>query len=371
MRVAIDATSLIGPRTGVGTFTHELLTRLVDVADVDVVTYAASWRGRGHLADLVPRAATVVQRPMAASALRALWRRWDHPRIERWTGSVDVVHGPNFVVPPSAAGRVVSVHDLTFLHHPEMSTRHTLEYPELLGRAIAGGAWVHVDADAIGAEVIAALDVDPSRVVTIPLAPSEVPAADPAAGRALAGSDRYVLALGTVEPRKDLPGLVAAFDRTAAAVPDVHLVLAGPDGWGDDPLGAAIARARHGDRVVRTGWVDDHQRASLLRGASVLAYPSRYEGFGLPPLEAMSVGTPVVTTDAGALAETCAGGALVVPVGDTEALGGALLAVLTDDAEAGRLRTAGPAWAARYDWDRTTAAMIDLYRRAAGGPTGR
>ena len=365
MRLALDATALLGPRTGIGTFVAELVAGLADEPDVDPVAYAATWRGRGQLAGALPPGWATARGPMAARPLRALWRRVDHPRIERWTGPIDVVHGPNYVVPPAGrAARVVSVHDLTFLHFPAMSTADTLEYPALLRRALDGGAWVHVDAASVAAEVVEAFGVDPERVVVVPLAPRPVPAADPAAGRALAGAERYVLALGTVEPRKDLPGLVAAFDAVAGDVPDLRLVIAGPDGWGADALGAALATARHGDRVVRTGWVDDADRAALLRGAAALAYPSRYEGFGLPPLEAMSVGTPVVTTDAGALAETCAEGALVVPVGDVDALAGALHAVVADPAVARRLAVEGPAWAARFDWGRTTAGLVDLYRRA-------
>nr|MDP9452851.1 glycosyltransferase [Actinomycetota bacterium] len=122
----------------------------------------------------------------------------------------------------------------------------------------------------------------------------------------------------------------------------------------------------HRDRVVRLGWVGVDQRAALLAGASVLAYPSRYEGFGFPPLEAMAIGVPVVATTAGALPEVVGDAATLVPVGDVDALAGALAALLDDPqlrathVEAGHRRVAG------YDWDRTAVAMVELYRRAAG-----
>jgi glycosyltransferase involved in cell wall biosynthesis len=373
LRVAVDIGSLIGARTGIGVFTDALTTRLAARPDVDLVAFAPTWRGRHELAAAAPRPSTVAARPMAARPLRELWRRAPLPPIEWFTGPIDVVHGPNYVVPPTRrAAAVVSVHDLTVLHHPGMCTADTLAYPSLVRAALRRGAWVHVDTDAVGAEVIEAFGADPDRVVTVPLAPSSLPAdtpgADAAAGRALAGADRFVLALGTVEPRKDLPGLVAAFESVADADDEVRLVVAGPDGWGATDLAVAISASRHRSRIVRLGWVDANQRAALLRAADVLAYPSRYEGFGLPPLEAMAAGTPVVATAVPAVAETCGDAALLVPAGDTDALAGALARVLDDPAESARLRAVGPARAARFTWDATTDGLVALYRRAAGRP---
>ena len=363
--LAVDATALLGPRTGIGAFVAELLPRLAVDPDLDVVAYATTWRGRGRLRPALPAGVRSVDRPLPARPLRAAWARADHPTLEGLIGPVDVVHGPNYVVPPTrSAARVASVHDLTFLRFPELSTSDTLAYGPLLRRAVAGGAWVHVDATAIGDEVVAELGVPPERVAVVPLAPTAVPEADPADGRALAGAERYVLALGTVEPRKDLPGLVTAFDAVAATVPDVRLVIAGPDGWGATALHEALDASAHRARIVRLGWVDDGQRAALLRGAAVLAYPSRYEGFGLPPLEAMSVGTPVVATDTGALPETCGDAAELVATGDVDALGAALARVLDDEGRADRLRAAGRANVARFSWDATTEGLVALYRRA-------
>jgi glycosyltransferase involved in cell wall biosynthesis len=307
-----------------------------------------------------------------------LWRRSDHPVIERWTGEIDVVHGPNFVVPPTRdAARVVTVHDLTPVRFPELSTRDTLEYPGLVRRAIADGAWVHTHSAFVAAEIVDHFAVHPDRVVVIPsgvspLAP-ETDTSDAARGRSIAGAARYVLALGTSEPRKDLPALVAAFDCIAESDAEVRLVLAGPEGWGIDALRDAVARATHGRRIVQVGRVGEDERAALLRGASVLAYPSRYEGFGLPPLEAMAAGTPVVSTDAGALAEVVCPAAEVVssrllaedrPAG-IEALAVALARVLTDDVRRAELIAAGTEHAARYTWGSTAARLADLYHRAA------
>ncbi|MGH9084924.1 MAG: glycosyltransferase family 1 protein, partial [Acidimicrobiales bacterium] len=128
LRVAVDATSLYGARTGVGRFAASLLEQVAGRDDVTMVAFAVTWRGREDLADLVPDGVATASGPMAAKPLRALWQRTDHPRIERWTGRIDVVHGPNFVVPPSSAARVATVHDLTFIHHPELCSADVLEY---------------------------------------------------------------------------------------------------------------------------------------------------------------------------------------------------------------------------------------------------
>jgi glycosyltransferase involved in cell wall biosynthesis len=371
LRLALDTTSLIGTRTGVGTLTAELLARLAIRPDLDVTAFAVTRRGAKTMAAELPLGVDAVTRPMVARPLRWCWTHSDRPPIEWWTGTVDVVHGPNFVVPPArAAAEVVTVHDLTCVRFPEMCTRDVLQVPTLLRRAIARGAWVHTVSEYVAAEVVEAFGADASRVVAVPNgAPSPIdPARRPALGdrgRTLAGTDRYVLALGTLEPRKDLPTLVRAFDELAADDPDLGLVLAGPDGWGAEQVTAAIAGAHHGPRVRRLGWVTDADREALLVGASVVAYPSRYEGFGLPPLEALAAGTPVVATRAGALPEVLVDAAEWAEVGDATSVAAGLHAVLSDPGRAAAIVAAGAARLAAFSWDRTADGVVDLYRRAA------
>ena len=307
---------------------------------------------------------------MAARPLHELWRRTDHPRIDRWIGRQDVVWGPNYVVPPTAAGALVTVHDLTTVHYPELADGFTLAYPDLVRRALRRGAWVHTPSAFVRDEVIEHLGADPDRVVAIAHGvPAAADGGDPGAGAALAGGDRYVLAVGTVEPRKDLPTLVAAFDDLAAADPDLRLVIAGADGWGADALTSALDAARHRDRVVRLGWVDDAGRAALVRDAAVFAYPSLYEGFGLPPVEAMAAGVPVVATRAGSLPEVCGDGADLVAPGDAAALAAALGRVLGDGAHRAALVARGSAVAAGYDWDATADRFAALLSRVAASAT--
>jgi glycosyltransferase involved in cell wall biosynthesis len=251
-----------------------------------------------------------------------------------------------------------------------MCTPDVLQVPTLLRRALARGAWVHAVSASVAAEVVDVFGADPDRVVAVPngaptpVAPHDLATAA-AVGRAAAGADRYVLALGTLEPRKDLPTLVRAFDQVADDDPGLRLVLAGPDGWGAEQVTAAVAGARHGDRVRRLGWVDDRTRQGLLAAADVVAYTSIYEGFGLPPLEALASGTPVVATRAGALPEVLGDAPAWAEPGDPASVAAALRSVLDDPDRATAIVEAGRARVAAYSWDRTAAGIVELYRRAA------
>jgi glycosyltransferase involved in cell wall biosynthesis len=367
-RVAVDLTSLLAPLTGVGVMVDELTRRLAARPDLALTGYAVTWRGRGRLREVAPPGVAVVDRPMPARPLHEAWRRTDHPLIDRWIGRHDVVWGPNYVVPPTRAAALVTVHDLTTLHFPELADGFTVAYPDLVRRAAARGAWVHTPTEFVRGEVIEHLGVDPNRVVAIPhgvRGPRAETGARPADVAALVGGDRYVLAVGTVEPRKDLPTLVAAFDVLAGADPDLRLVIAGRDGWGAEALTAATAAAAHRDRIVRLGWVADADRAALVAGAAVYAFPSVYEGFGLPPVEAMAAGVPVVGTRVGALVEVCDDGADLVPVGDADALAAALDRVLRDPDHRAALVARGRRVAAGYDWDTTADRFAALLARVA------
>ena len=372
LRVALDATPLLGLPTGVGVFCHGALTALAQRAGVDVRAYAVSWRRRRLMEAKLPAGVAARQRPMPARPLHALWTRADFPPLEWFIGATDVVHGTNFLVPPTGrAAAVVSVHDLTPLHHPELCDAATLAYPGLIRRALQRGAWVHTDSAFVAREVVEAFDADPSRVRVVNPGIPDLPIPAEAEATAVlrrflpSGMARFCLAIGTAEPRKDLPGLVGAFGVVAERQPDVALVLAGPPGWGEQALESAIAASKVGDRIVRTGWLQQLELAALLSRAAVLAFPSLYEGFGFPPLQAMRAGVPVVATRAGSLPEVLGDGALLVDVGDQEALTGALTACLSDEVERRRLIAAGAAWSARYSWERCGDGLEALYRDAA------
>lgn len=332
--------------------------------DAIVSAYALTWRGRSALEIAVPANVRAATRPLPATWVRELWDRGSaRPRAEDWTGTVDVVHATNFVAPPARAPVVVTVHDVTFMRFPELCTADTLRYPRLLGRAIARGATVHTPSEYVAEEVREHFDVDPDRVVAIHSGVPEVVGGDPEAGRRAAGGNRYVLALGTIEPRKNLTTLVRAFDLVAQSDPDIRLVLAGPRGWDATNVDSEIARSPSRDRIEQVGFVDHARRADLLAGASVFAYPSLYEGFGFPPLEAMQSGVPVVASDAGSLPEILGDAAWLVSPMDVDGLAGALTALVTPETERGAEFVArGHTRVARYSWDLTADRLMTLYR---------
>ena len=372
LRVGVDVTSLLDAITGVGTFVREVVDGLAVRPDIDLHAFAVSWRGRDRLASVVPEGAHLHTRPMPARIARRAWARLDQPSARLLAGPLDVVHGPNYVVPPGGgAVEVVTVHDLTALHHPEMCTPDVLEWPGLLRRALARGAWVHTVSRFVADEVAEAFPEVGERLVVVPngirLPGPPGATTDATAGHDLAGGRRYVLALGTIEPRKDLVGLVRAFEAIAADDADLRLVVAGGDGLGADVVHAAAVGSPYANRIALLGRVGDAEREALLRGASAVAYPSVYEGFGLVPLEAMSVGVPVVATRTGAIPEVVGDAALLVEPGDVDALAAALCRVLDDAALVEVLAEAGAERLDAFTWERTVAGMADAYRAAAAG----
>ncbi|MGO9148512.1 MAG: glycosyltransferase family 4 protein, partial [Acidimicrobiales bacterium] len=171
--------------------------------------------------------------------------------------------------------------------------------------------------------------------------------------------------LGAVEPRKDLPTLVKAFAALARTHADLELVVAGPKGWGEAAFAAAVDASGIAGRVVRLGYLEEPERQSLLYGAVALAYPSLYEGFGFPPLEAMAAGVPVVATAAGAVPEVVGDAAELVAPGDVEALARALARVIDDTGLRARLIQAGRVRASSFNWESAATSMIELYNLAA------
>lgn len=356
LTVAIDTTPLVGNRTGIGVAVDGMVRGLARRPDLDLVGYGLTGAGWDQLRDALPPGVRPARARMPAGMFLRLWGKASFPAIEAWTGPVDVVHGTNFVVPPARrAARVVTIWDMTAVRYPEMCTPTSRRYPHLAERAIGEGAWVHTGSRFVAGEVMDHFGIEPDRVLVVP------PGIEMSAERRVPSpaSPPYVLAVGTVEPRKDFPGLVRAFDMVAAGHPGLELWIAGPPGWGESELSDAVSSARHRDRVKRLGWLDDP--GEILAGASVLAYPSLYEGFGFPPLEAMASGVPVVATTAGSIPEVAGNAAVLVDPGDTRALADAISSVVGDEALRAGLIESGLERARGFTWESSAAALHDGY----------
>jgi glycosyltransferase involved in cell wall biosynthesis len=384
MRVGLDATPLLGPRTGVGRYVAELAAALAGLAGPEPEELALvpfSWRGTRDLPAVAPAGprVRVGRRRVPARLLQAAWARLPWPPVEWLAGPLDVFHATNFAAPPTRrAAVVVTVHDLTYLRHPEMVSAASARYRELVPRALARGAVVCTPSAAVGAEVADAYRLAPERLVVTPLGVgpawrrAEPP--DPAWLAARGLPARYLLFVGSREPRKNLPTLLAAYREllagvkgaTAGAGPGAGgdavvppLALVGPPGWGE-----AVDLAGLPPEAVRTpGYLATDDLARVVAGAAALVFPSWYEGFGLPALEALACGTAVVASDLPVLREVLGDQAELVAPGDAAALAAALARVLADPGDAAA-RAARRARAAGFTWETCAQATLAAYHRA-------
>jgi glycosyltransferase involved in cell wall biosynthesis len=267
---------------------------------------------------------------------------------------------------------VTTIHDLTFFEHPEWHERSKVAFfrrmiPASAARAAAIVAVSGATAEAIhdilepaAPVLIIAHGVDHDRFHPAPVGdPADLAALD-----SLGVRPPYIAFVGTIEPRKAVPTVVEAFSRLASDHPDLRLVLAGADGWGTEEARAAVAASGVATRIVRVRLAPDEALPALLRQAAAVAYPSHEEGFGLPALEALACGAPLVTSAASPMAEIAGPAALLVPPGNPGALAWALNRVLNDTELAGRLRREGPTSAAPYTWEASARLHLDAYRLA-------
>lgn len=364
IRVGIDGTPLLGPRTGVGRYVSALLAALAAAPNHDLELRATAFtlRGLGGLADTLPAGVRGVGRPVPARLLRRSWSRGGPPPVEWLCGRVDVFHATNFVLPPRrAAAGVLTVHDLGFLRVPETLARANLVYRDLVPRGVREAAMTLTPSETVRQEILAEFDIEPGRVAVTPLGVDESwftpPAVEADADGDLLDGPPYVLFVGTVEPRKGLPVLLEALRRCPAGTAP-RLVMAGPPGWGPelDTAGADLD-------VVRTGFLTDARLHRLVARAAAVALPSRYEGFGLPVLEALASGTPVLASDLPVLREVGGEHAIYLPPDDVDAWSDALAG-----AAGGRDAydpAPGVAWARRWTWGRCAEKTRFAYRAAA------
>jgi glycosyltransferase involved in cell wall biosynthesis len=290
MRIAFDVSPLSHPLLGIGNYIRGSLAGLAEAAagSHEVVAFApTSVRGPERIrAALAGIDVEVRMWPLPFShAARTAWSRVGHPAVERLVGDVDVLHFSDWMYPPQRTGvRATTIHDLVPVHHPEWTTARTRAmHGRKYRNAAATCDVIFVNSAYTGRDVARTLGVPDERIRVAHPAPKDVyrpdgPAADLGAP--------YVLTVATLEPRKNLQVLVEAHRSLDG---DLELAVVGSEGWGEQPL-------LDGRGIKRLGYVSDEELARLYRGASVVAYPSRFEGFGIPVIEAMACGVPVVVS---------------------------------------------------------------------------
>lgn len=351
MRVGLDVTPAVTTQAGLARYTNQLWPRLLGRDDVDVCAFAL---GRGP--DRLELPARRLHVPLRV--LRPLWRVAGWPRVESIVGRVDVAHSLALMAVPTRAPRVVTLHDVLPVSHPELYPAETIDRfrAELDGARRA--EVVVTTCEATAEEIVRAAGIPRQRIVVAP--PGPVTAA--AAGSAIQPDEPYLLAVGQVTPRKGLEVLASAAALLGARCPRV--LIAGPDWWRSDEVREAIAEHDVHGRVQLLGAVDDATLASLYRGATLVCHPSRAEGFGLTCLEAMAAGSPLVATDLPSVRELVDGAAVLVDVADSSELAGAIAELLGDPDRRAALGEAGRRRASQFSWEQTADSVVDAYRTA-------
>ena len=377
MRVAVDYTSAIRQGGGIGRYTRELIAALLAASHPHTFTLMAAVAGKraawNAAAARLGDRATLRPLPLTDDWMARLWQRLRLPLPAEWlTGPVDCFYSPDFVLPPlrRATRALLTVHDLSFLRHPETFTPALRAYLERsVPRSVTRADHVFADSHATRADLIALLDVPPERVTTLHcgvsarFTPQEAPGErERLAAQYGVGARPYILAVGTVQPRKNYIRLMTACDALVSGR-DLDLVIAGGSGW----LAEAILEAAAQRPYVRiTGFFADGDLPALYRQAALLAFPSIYEGFGLPPLEAMACGTPVVASTASSVPEAVGDAGLQVDPHDSAAWTAALARALDDAELRAHLREAGLARAATFTWVRAARHWLDTLAAITG-----
>jgi glycosyltransferase involved in cell wall biosynthesis len=355
VRIVVDVTPLSLPRTGIGNYTLGMLRGLVDAGGGHEIVAFAPVGPRGarrirEALDGLPLRQRILVLPPSSHTWRTAWSRLGRPSIERLVGRVDVFHFSDWMFPPQRSGvRATTVYDLSPLHHPEWVAPLTAR---MHGRKYAHAARTCDVLFAISRftarDVVETLGVTEERVA---LAHPGVAARFSPQGSRTHRSAPYLLSVATLEPRKNVETLVTAFQLVRARRPELELVVAGaPVAWAEQQLG--------GEGVQALGFVPDTDLPSLYRGAEAFVYPSLFEGFGMPVLEAMASGTPVVASAHPSLDDAAGDVAVRADPRSPEALASAVESALT---ERQALVPRGLEHARRFTWETCGRALLAGY----------
>jgi glycosyltransferase involved in cell wall biosynthesis len=367
VRVLLDYRPALRDRSGVGEYAHQLARALLaafprnGARPLELALFSSSWKDRLLPAPELDGAA-LIDRRVPGQVLNLAWHRLGWPSAEFLTGhAFDVTHSLHpLLMPTRNAAQVVTIHDLYFLEHPERTGAEIRRDYQALARKHAWRADGIIAVSHFTArEVERHFGVAPDRIsVCRPGAPAWQP-------RRTQPADGYVLFVGTLEPRKNVGGLLDAYESLLARRHGLpRLLLAGKAVADSTPWLERIARAPLAGRVAHTGYVDAAHRRSVYEGARLLVQPSFDEGFGIPVLEALTVGVPVVAADRGALPEVLGDAGLLVNPDDPAAIAAAIERLLDDDAFAATCISKGIARAREFSWEAMAGQVYDAYRRA-------
>jgi glycosyltransferase involved in cell wall biosynthesis len=378
VRILLDYRPALRERTGVGEFVHELTRalaahrlRLGRGDQLAVLSTSSKDRPSRDLAAELP-GVEVVDRRIPLRAITWSWNRLGWPPVEWFAGPADVVHAQSpFIIPTLNAARVITIHDLDFLKHPE-STHAEMQrdYPALVRKHASRADQIVVSSHYTASEVTRQLGVPRYRLtVCSPGAPRW--ASDIARQRAGSDLGSTILFIGTLEPRKNVAGLLDAYEQLLVRRPDAPtLVIAGRITDAAAPLVARVERPPLAGSVQLLGYVPDRGRPLLYRQARMLVLPSFDEGFGLPVLEAMASGVPVIVSDHGSLPEVAGDAAVPIPPDNVAAISAEMERLLERDA-ARQAISRGLVQASRYTWESCAAAALDAYRGAIANQARR
>jgi glycosyltransferase involved in cell wall biosynthesis len=350
--VAVDATPLISGDTGVARYTFEHLTNLRQRDDITVKAFAV---GRGAAP---PHHLGVRRVPIPLRVAHRAWAIARHPTAENLVGRSDVVHAIDMVPPPTRSALVMTVHDALPLERPELHGPRLIRIARATRDAASRARLVVTTCDATAEQLVIQGYTTAERIVVAPPGPRSRPEG---LGPPVI-EPPYILAVGSITLRKNFDVLADAARFLPADAPPI--IIAGPDGWQADEVRRRISELGVGNRVRLLGRVDDTTLDSLYRHASVFCHPSRAEGFGIPCLEAMALGVPVVAADIPSVRELGGGAIDLVPAGDPAALAAALETVLRDPAKQTAMSAAGRRRSSAFSWEQMTAQIVDAYRMA-------
>jgi glycosyltransferase involved in cell wall biosynthesis len=374
VRVLIDYRPALREPSGAGEYTHQLVGALLALPAADppapltLTLFSSSWKDRLQPGPALAGAA-IVDRRVPVRLLNLAWHRLEWPKAETLTGGAyDVTHSSHpLLLPARAAAHVITIHDLDFLTHPERTRAEVRrDYPSLARTHAQRADRILVPSVFTAGEVERRLGVPRERLAICP------PGAPGWTPRASAPKDGYVLFFSTLEPRKNVVGLLDAYERMLARPAEAghdnnslpELVLAGRATDEAKPWLERLDRAPLKGRVRHVGYVDRDERRALYEGARLLVQPSFEEGFGMPVLEAMTLGVPVVAANRGSLPEVLGGAGPLVNPDDSADIANGISRVLDDDAFALACSTRGIERARNYRWNDTALRVYDTYRQA-------